>query len=532
MTNKESNIIKDSCYSQEQGSKLATSTQNEPISSNKRIAKNAIMLYIRMFISMIVGLYTSRVVLNTLGVEDYGIYGVVGGIVGMMGFLNASMSGATSRFITFELGKGDIQRLKDTFSSAMIVHIGIAIVVLVLAETIGLWFLNNKLVIPEGRMNAANWVYQMSVLSTIISVTQVPYNACIIAHEKMSVYAYIEIINVSLKLLIVYLLTLGDFDKLILYAILSLFVSIMIMSIYRIYCIRKFSESHFQWLWNSRYIISISTFSLQNLFAHFGFAFRTQGSSFVLNIIYGVSLNTANSISSTVSGILSQFSINISTAFKPQIIKSYAIGDFVNMNRMINDAIRYSILLLSIFIIPIYFEIDYILHFWLGQTVDYASSFCKITLLSTFLSAISAPLYNGLSSTGDIKKYSFIQGSLYILSPIISFTLCKNLSLSPQFVLLVIFLIQFILNLVLIYYIKKTINQFSILSLAKTLSFDIFPILFLSVLVSFIIHSQITLIPLYRLLLSCISSILIILISIYLKYQKHPEIIKLLNLKK
>ena len=183
-------------------------------SNNKRIAKNTIMLYIRMFISMLVGLYTSRVVLATLGVEDYGIYGVVGGVVGMMGFLNASMSGATSRFLTFELGKGDKERLAKTFSSALIVHIGIAIVVLILAETVGLWFLSNKLNIPAERMQAAHWVYQLSILSAMFGITQVPYNAAIIAHEKMDVYAYIEILNVTLKLLIVYLLTIGLFDKL------------------------------------------------------------------------------------------------------------------------------------------------------------------------------------------------------------------------------------------------------------------------------------------------------------------------------
>ncbi|MDY4779993.1 MAG: polysaccharide biosynthesis protein, partial [Sodaliphilus sp.] len=212
-------------------------------SNNKRIAKNTIMLYIRMFISMVVGLYTSRVVLATLGVEDYGIYGVVGGVVGMMGFLNASMSGATSRFLTFELGKGDKERLAKTFSSALIVHIIIAIVVLILAETIGLWFLCNKLNIPADRMEAAHWVYQFSIFGAMLGITQVPYNASIIAHEKMDVYAYMEILNVTLKLLIVYLLTIGHFDKLKLYAVLTFAVSLIIMMIYRIYCLRHFKES-------------------------------------------------------------------------------------------------------------------------------------------------------------------------------------------------------------------------------------------------------------------------------------------------
>ncbi|MDY5953612.1 MAG: polysaccharide biosynthesis protein, partial [Sodaliphilus sp.] len=280
-------------------------------SNNKRIAKNTIMLYIRMFISMVVGLYTSRVVLATLGVEDYGIYGVVGGVVGMMGFLNASMSGATSRFLTFELGKGDKERLAKTFSSALIVHIAIAIIVFILAETVGLWFLCNKLNIPEGRMEAAHWVYQFSILATMLSITQVPYNATIIAHEKMDVYAYMEILNVTLKLLIVYLLCIGNFDKLILYASLMLAVSILIMMVYRIYAIRQFPEAHFHWIWDKTYLRPILSFSGWDLYGNMACTIRQQGSVFLINIFYGVALNAACNIASTMQGILLQFSSNV-----------------------------------------------------------------------------------------------------------------------------------------------------------------------------------------------------------------------------
>ena len=219
------------------------------------------MLYIRMFLTMIVGLYTSRVVLNVLGVEDYGIYGVVGGIVAMMGFLNASMSGATSRFLTFELGRGDQKRLADTFSSALIVHMIIALIVLLVAETVGLWFLTHKLVIPAGRMPSAHWVFQLSILSTLFGITQVPYNATIIAHEKRDVYAYVEILHASLKLLIVFLLTIGSFDKLILYAVLLCAVSLTTMLVYRIYCIRHFTESRFHWIWEKSILNPLVTFS-------------------------------------------------------------------------------------------------------------------------------------------------------------------------------------------------------------------------------------------------------------------------------
>ena len=223
-------------------------------SSNRRIAKNTVALYLRMFFIMLVGIYTTRVVLNTLGVQDYGIYGVVGSVVAMMGFLNAAMAGATSRFLTFELGRGDETRLAKTFSSALIIHMGIALAVLVLAETVGLWFLCNKLVIPPERMGAAHWVYQLSILSAMIGITQVPYDAIIISHERMGVYAYVEILNSLLKLAIVYLLVLGHFDKLKLYAVLTLAVSVTIMMIYRIYCLRhckatgcEFLNQHVFW---------------------------------------------------------------------------------------------------------------------------------------------------------------------------------------------------------------------------------------------------------------------------------------------
>lgn len=241
---------------------------SEEVLDNRRIAKNTLILYIRMFISMIVGLYTSRVVLNTLGVEDFGIYGVVGGVVGMLGFLNASMSGATSRFIIFELGTGDIQKLRDTFSSSLIIHIAIALIVLLFAETVGLWFLCNKLVIPDNRMEAAYWVYQLSIFSAMLSITQTPYNACIIAHEKMSVYAYIEILSIVLKLMIVYLLLIGNWDKLKLYSLLVFLVSMLIMMVYRVYCIRHFVETHFHWVWDKSILKPLFSFSGWDLYGN------------------------------------------------------------------------------------------------------------------------------------------------------------------------------------------------------------------------------------------------------------------------
>ena len=389
-------------------------------SNNKRIAKNTIMLYIRMFISMVVGLYTSRVVLATLGVEDYGIYGVVGGVVGMMGFLNASMSGATSRFLTFELGKGDKERLAKTFSSALIVHIGIAIVVLILAETVGLWFLCNKLNIPAERMQAAHWVYQLSILSAMFGITQVPYNAAIIAHEKMDVYAYVEILNVSLKLLIVYLLCIGNFDKLILYASLMLAVSILIMMVYRIYAIRQFPEAHFHWIWDKTYLRPLLSFSGWDLYGNACVIARQQGTNFLINIFYGVVFNAASGIATTVQGTISGLAFNIILAFRPQIIKQYAKGNVEDMSKLVGNAVCFTTILFGCMSIPLILETHYIMKAWLGVIPEKSEIFCQILLIASFLGLLNNIWNTCIHATGKIKEISIFSGTFFLISlPII-----------------------------------------------------------------------------------------------------------------
>ena len=389
-------------------------------SNNKRIAKNTIMLYIRMFISMLVGLYTSRVVLATLGVEDYGIYGVVGGVVGMMGFLNASMSGATSRFLTFELGKGDKERLAKTFSSALIVHIGIAIVVLILAETVGLWFLSNKLNIPAERMQAAHWVYQLSILSAMFGITQVPYNAAIIAHEKMDVYAYVEILNVSLKLLIVYLLCIGNFDKLILYASLMLAVSILIMMVYKIYAIRQFPEAHFHWIWDKTYLRPLLSFSGWDLYGNACVIARQQGTNFLINIFYGVVYNAASGIATTVQGTISGLAFNIILAFRPQIIKQYAKGNVEDMSKLVGNAVCFTTILFGCMSIPLILETHYIMKAWLGVIPEKSEIFCQILLIASFLGLLNNIWNTCIHATGKIKEISIFSGTFFLISlPII-----------------------------------------------------------------------------------------------------------------
>ena len=431
--------------------------QPEAPTSNKRIAKNALMLYIRMFISMIVGLYTSRVVLATLGVEDYGIYGVVGSVVAMMGFLNASMAGATSRFLTFELGRGDKQKLAETFSSALIVHIGIAIIVFILAETVGLWFVCNKLVIPEGRMEAAHWVYQCSILSAMLGITQAPYNASIIAHEKMDIYAYVEILNVSLKLLIVYLLVIGDFDKLKLYAVLVLAVSILILTIYRIYCIRKFKETHFRWIWKKEILKPLLSFSGWNLYGNLGGMVQQQGTNFVINFFFGVVLNAAMSIGLTVANTVNHFGANVMVAFRPQIIKNYSQDNKEGMKKLTILAIKVIMFIYCLVAIPVFVETENLLKLWLVEVPEHAVMFCRLFLISIFFETIRYVLIIDIHATGNVKWVSFFSGTFFILVPFVIY-LWFRLGINVNSAITTIIFCNFLLCMINIYLIKHYVQ--------------------------------------------------------------------------
>lgn len=410
------------------------------LSSNKRIAKNTIMLYIRMLLSIVVSLYTSRVVLNTLGVEDYGIYGVVGGIVAMFSFLNASMSGATSRFLTYEMGRGNFQRLKETFSSALIVHIAIAVIVFILSETIGLWFLIYKLVIPEERMFAAHVVYQLSIFSTMVSITQVPYNAAIISHEKMDIYAYVELLNVILKLIIVFFLPILGNDKLIVYASLVLAVSVLIAFIYRIYCIRHYKESIFHFVYKKELLYPMLSFSGWNLYGNMSVSWQQQGMNFLLNMFFGPVLNAASSIATTIQGVIIGLAGNAMMAFRPQIIKNYATKNFEKMNELIVMSIKFTLALFLMIAIPIYIKIDIILKLWLKIVPEYTADFFRLIIISNIFSVINNNLVISIHATGKIKQLSFITGSIHLISLIPMYIILKmNYTPSSIYVLLLLF---------------------------------------------------------------------------------------------
>lgn len=435
---------------------------------NKRIAKNTVFLYIRMLLSIVISLYTSRVVLQVLGEVNYGIYGLVGSVVAMFTFLNTAMSGATSRFLTHEMAKGNKDKLQDTFNSALIIHIVIALLIFVLAETIGLWFLHNKLVIPEERMFAAGIVYQLSIVSMVITITQVPYNAAIIAHEKMDVYAYVELLNVTLKLIIVYILLIGNFDKLILYAILVLCVSAMIAFIYRIYCIKHYEETHLRFVYKPAIIKPMLSFSLWDLYGNMSVTARQQGTNFILNIFFGVVLNAASGIATMVQGIISGFSGNILQAFRPQIIKTYAVKNYARMETLMSNAIKFALLMLMIISVPLCIEMDYIMELWLGNVPQYAPVFCRILLIMNLLGVINNILTISIHATGKVKKLSFMAGTIALLNLPIIYILFRFFTEKPEnayYVLLCSAALMIVIELLLI---RSMIPSLNVIRIAKT----------------------------------------------------------------
>ena len=344
------------------------------MSSHKtnKIVKNTVILYVRMFFTMLVSLYTTRVVLTTLGIEDYGIYNIIGGIIIMFSFINNAMTIATQRFLAYELGLQDFEKLKKTFSMSMTAHISIALLIIILSETVGLWFVNNQLNIPGNRMYAANWVYQFTILTFTLNVLQVPYNASVIAHEKMTFYAYLSVIEVSLKLIIVFLLQYGGFDILIFYSILVSCVSIIILLTYKTYCTKKFESCNYHFFWDSEMYKKLLSFLSWSLLGNVSLISAYQGVNIMLNIFIGVTINAAMGIANQVTAALNGFVGNFQTAFKPQIIKSFASGDHEYLMKLIFSTSKISFFLLFILAAPIIFNMDIILDLWLKNVPEYA----------------------------------------------------------------------------------------------------------------------------------------------------------------
>lgn len=412
------------------------------------------MLYIRMLLSMVVSLYTSRVVLNTLGVEDYGIYNVVGGVVVLFSFLNNAMASATQRFLNFELGRQNLLEVKRVFSMSMTAHIFIALFVLLLSETIGLWFFSTQLNLPQNRIGAAGWVYQMSIFTCCFSILRIPYNASVIAYEKMSFFAYVSVLEGLLKLAIVYLLVLWNIDKLILYAILTLVVTIITNVIYQVYCKLKFEICSYFIFWDSLLFKKIISFSGWSLFGSLANMSAQQGVNFLLNVFYGVTVNAAVGIANQVSSAVYGFISNFQTAFNPQIVKSYAAGEKEYFFNLIFQTSKYSYFLLFMLSLPVLICTSFVLEIWLGIVPEYAVDFTRLMILFFLCDAISAPLWISVQATGKIRNYQILMASIIMLNFPLSFWALKSYMpvYSVFFIRLIINVLTFVVRIVYLKY--------------------------------------------------------------------------------
>lgn len=411
--------------------------------NNRRIARNTLMLYIRMGVTMLVQLYTSRVILGVLGIDDYGIWSLVATLVVSISFITSPLSAATQRFISFELGTDNKYNAQNIFSQSMILYALFAIGIILILETVGLWFLNHKLNIPYDKKMIVNIVYQFSIASFVVSLIRMPYDATIIACEKMDFYAYMSIIDVALKLGIVFMLKAFDnIPHLILYSVLTLLVSIIMTLAYKIYCNKKYQITHIIFKLEKSVMHNIASFSGWSLMSSFAVMTSNQGVNMVLNMFFGVAINATMGIANQVGNAVNQFVSNFQLAFQPQIVKYYAQGDFHQLEDLIFRASRFSFLLLFAIAFPIIFNIDAILHLWLGDNIpEYTGVFCSLMIISFLFDALSAPLWMTIQASGIIRSYQIIISIIFLLNIMISYIILR-LGYAPMSVMIIRILIS------------------------------------------------------------------------------------------
>lgn len=402
--------------------------------NNRRIAKNTLLLYVRMLFTMAISLYTSRVVLHVLGVTDYGVYNVVGGVITLLGFLTNSMSGASSRYITFSLGKGDMGEMRRTFGNILSIHFLLAGVVLLLGETIGLWFVLEKLRIPADRMDAALWVYHLSVLTAMLGVVSVPYNAAIIAHERMRAFAYIGIVDALLKLVIVYLLWVMPYDKLVIYALLLFGVQVFDRIVYGWYCVRHFEETRARFLFDKRLFREMFAYAAWTMNGNLAVVGYTQGINILLNLFYGPVVNAARGIATQVQTVAQSFCSNFQTALNPQLTKSYARGDLLRMHQLLTQSSKFSFFILWLIALPLMLEAPLVLRWWLGIVPEHTENFLRLILCASMLSTLSNPLLVSVHATGNLKRFQLIEGTMLLSIVPIAYLLLKLFGIRPEYV--------------------------------------------------------------------------------------------------
>lgn len=384
--------------------------------NNKRIAKNTLLLYFGLIITLLTSLYTSRIVLEALGVENYGIYNVVGGVVAMFGILSSSLSSSIGRFFAFEIGKKNLDKLKRVFATAVTIQALLALLIIIVIEIVGVWFLNNKMNIPDDRMFAANWVLQLSIVTFIINFASIPYHSAIIAHERMAAFAYISLLESAEKLILSYLITISPIDMLIFYAILMCFVAVTIRLAYSYYSKKHFKECIYHFSFEKDLFKQIISFTGWNFIGISTMILRDQGGNILINIFQGPTVNAARAIACQVQYAIQGFANNFMLALNPQITKSYAIKDYHYMSMLIRQGAKFSFYLLLLLSLPVFISTQYILSIWLKIVPGHTVLFIQLILLFTMCESLSQPLKTVLLATGNIKKYQIIIGLVQFLN--------------------------------------------------------------------------------------------------------------------
>ena len=451
------------------------------IVNNKRIAKNTVLLYIRMLLTMGISLYTSRAILQVLGVTDYGIYNAVGGIVVLFVFLNNAMTTSTQRYITYELGKGNLDQLRNVFVTSVNIHILISLIVIILSETIGLWLFVEKMTIPPDRRVAAMWVFQLSILTCVISIMSYPYNAAIIAYEKMSAFAYISVLEALLKLAIVYLLLIGDIDRLIAYAILMALVQFFIRFCYSSYCNRHFLATSYKFYYNQNLFREMLVFAGWNLWGNLASVLGGQGINILLNIFFGPAVNAARALTIHAQGAIRQLTTNFQMALNPQITKSYAAGQLQDMHQLVFRSSKFSYFLLFVISLPIMMETPFILDLWLKDVPDYTIIFLRLAIIGMLLEGTSNPLMTSAAATGNVKLYQSVVGGINLLVLPASYIALK-LGCAPWSVYIVDIFVTIFAYAARLIIISRLI-QMSMLSFSKCVLFRVIIVTFLSCII-------------------------------------------------
>lgn len=472
-------------------------------SNNKRIAKNTLLLYVRMLFMMVIGLYTSRVILDKLGEVDFGIYNVVGGFVTMFTVISGAMTTATQRFLSFEIGKGKDGNVKGIFSTMIYIHLFLALIILLLGEVVGVWFLNTHMNFPSERYGAANWVFQLSLFVFILDVINVPYNGALIAYEKMSAFAYFSIFDAVFKLVICYVITLTPYDKLVVYAALIAVIQVSLLAMYFFYCRVKFKDCRFTGKYNKEYGKNVGSFVSWNLIGSFAGIAKEQGVNVVLNMFFGPAVNAARGVAYQVLSKLNGFVTNFQMAMNPQIIKNYASAELDNMYKLVFRGAKFSYLLLLTLSLPIVIEAPLILNLWLKEVPNYTVIFLQIAIFTALINTLSNPLIVTMHATGKVRDYQIVVGGLSLFTlPLVWVAL--KMGTAPYMAMVIAFAVEFVCHFARLYMLVRSI-KFPMMAFIKNVTLRVIVITVLSLILPILAYQSIH-ITIVRFLVVCILS--------------------------